>query len=265
MKGELEKAELRFTLSVTTSLFWAICQADGDYVAKNGSAFFINTGERLFGVTAHHVVEEWRRDRSQHDEVHCFLGGQRLACRFMEDWLIDTDPAIDIATFDIAPERIRLIDRAVLRGLQKSWPPVPPKVDGRIYYCGFPGIGRAWPPPPSEICFGAVVSSGAASSVSELDISTLIDRETLHPILGQGMPPEDFDYRGMSGGVMLTVVEAPLHSWALAGVIYEGPNPSGDPEQAIAGLNIIKARRAHFILPDGRLDRVRWHAVNPTR
>jgi hypothetical protein len=137
----------------------------------------------LFGVTAHHVIAEWQRDRIEHDEVHCFLGGQGWACRFMEYWLIDTDPAIDIATFDIAPERIRLIDRAVLTGLQKSWPPVPPKVDGRIYYCGFPGIGRAWPP-PSEICFGAVVSSGAASSVSELDISTLIDREALHPILG---------------------------------------------------------------------------------
>jgi hypothetical protein len=130
MKGELEKAELRFTLSVTTSLFWAIRQADDGYVAKNGSAFFINTGERLFGVTAHHVIAEWRRDRTEHDEVHCFLGGQGWACRFMEDWLIDTDPAIDIATFDIAPERIRLIDRAVLRGLQKSWPPVPPKVMG---------------------------------------------------------------------------------------------------------------------------------------
>ena len=76
---------------------------------------------------------------------------------------------------------------------------------------------------PSEICIGAVVSSGAASSVSELDISTLIDRETLHPILGQGMPPEDFDYRGMSGGVMLTVVEAPLHSWALAGSSTRDP------------------------------------------
>jgi hypothetical protein len=72
MKGELEKAELRFTLSVTTSLFWAICQADGDYVAKNGSAFFINTGERLFGVTAHHVVEEWRRDRSQQIFLHLY-------------------------------------------------------------------------------------------------------------------------------------------------------------------------------------------------
>lgn len=263
MKGELEKAELKFTVSVTAAFFWAIRQADGNYVAKNGSAFFLNTGERLFGVTAHHVIAKWQQDRSQHDEVHCFLGGQGLACRFIDDWLIDTDPCIDIATFDIPPERIRLIDRAVLTGLQKSWPPVPPKVDDRIYYCGFPSVGRAWSPPPSEIRFGAAVSSGAASSVSELDISTLIDRSSLHPILGQGVPPEDFDYRGISGGVMLTVVETPLHSWALAGVIYEGPNPSDDPREAIAGLSIIKARRAHFILPDGRLDRARWHAANP--
>ena len=71
-----------------------------------------------------------------------------------------------------------------------------------------------------------------------------------------------FDFRGISGGPMLAVVETDkLRSWVLAGVIYEGPNPSDDPEQAIAGLEIIKARRAHFILPDGRLDIPRWEAL----
>jgi hypothetical protein len=28
------------------------------------------------------------------------------------------------------------------------------------------------------------------------------------------------------------------------------PNPSPNPDEAIAGLEIIRARRAHFILPD---------------
>ena len=265
MKGELEKFELNFTKSVTTPLWWAIRQADGAYIAKNGSAFLLNTGNCVFGVTAYHVIEEWRHDRSQHDEVHCFLGGNGWSCRFKEDWLIDGDPDIDIATFEITPERIALIKCAVLTGLQRSWPPAAPKREERIYYGGFPGSGRVWPSPLSEIRFRVVVSSGAASSVSELDISTQIDLESLHPILGQGVPPEDFNYGGMSGGVMLTVVETPLHSLTLAGVIHEGPNPSRDPEQAIAGLNIIKARRAHFILPDGRLDRARWHATNPPR
>jgi len=68
----------------------------------------------------------------------------------------------------------------------------------------------------------------------------------------------------MSGGPMLTVVEnRGLRSWSLAGVIYQGPNPSGESGSAIAGLEIIKARRSHFILPNGTLDLGRWSAVNP--
>jgi hypothetical protein len=90
----------------------------------------------------------------------------------------------------------------------------------------------------------------------------LIEREHLVAVLGGGIPPENFDFGGISGGPMLMVVQQQLRSWALAGVIYQGPNVSGNPEEAIAGLEIIKARRAHFLLPDGRLDRARWQVVS---
>jgi len=58
------------------------------------------------------------------------------------------------------------------------------------------------------------------------------------------------------------ITQNQLRSWALAGVIYQGPNTSESPEEAIAGLEIIKARRAHFILPSGRLDTGLWHTVS---
>jgi hypothetical protein len=61
---------------------------------------------------------------------------------------------------------------------------------------------------------------------------------------------------------MLMIMQNQLRSWALAGVISQGPNTSENPEEAIAGLEIIKARRAHFILPSGRLDTGRWHTVS---
>jgi hypothetical protein len=83
-------------------------------------------------------------------------------------------------------------------------------------------------------------------------------RPYLIPLLGSGIPPENFDFRGMSGGPMLGVVESTLRSWALVGVIYQGPNTSLDPNEAIPGLEIIRARRAHFILPDGQLNRDFW-------
>jgi hypothetical protein len=41
-----------------------------------------------------------------------------------------------------------------------------------------------------------------------------------------------------------------------------GPDTSENPEEAIAGLEIIKARRAHFVLPDGSLDATRWRYAN---
>jgi hypothetical protein len=83
------------------------------------------------------------------------------------------------------------------------------------------------------------------------------------PALGQGIPAENFDFGGISGGAMLTVIQNKLRSWSLAGVIYQGPNTSSDENQAIAGLEIIRARRAHFILPDGRLDVARWKSLSP--
>jgi hypothetical protein len=57
--------------------------------------------------------------------------------------------------------------------------------------------------------------------VNDSDVSSLIDREDLIDLLGSGVPHENFDYRGMSGGPMLTAVEHHgLRSWRLAGVIY---------------------------------------------
>jgi len=43
-----------------------------------------------------------------------------------------------------------------------------------------------------------------------------------------------------------------------AGVIVQGPNPTGIIGESIAGLEIIKARPIHFIKADGFLDLERW-------
>ena len=141
----------------------------------------------------------------------------------------------------------------------------PAAARSRCVLWGFPGIETIWTS-PREVSFGAAPGGGIASSVSESDISSLIERDHLLAVLGRGLPAENYDFRGMSGGPMLTVIEdGLLRSWSLAGVIYEGPNSSADSGQAIDGLEIIRARRAHFILPDGSLDVRRWEEVNAAR
>jgi hypothetical protein len=156
---------------------------------------------------------------------------------------------------------VKALGKNVLTGFQRQWPPDPPVERCGIYYCGYPGVGTRQHL-PREIVFGALAGYGEASSVSERDVSTLIEHEHLIPFLGRGVPPENFNFGGISGGAILMIMQDQLRSWALAGVICQGPNTAENAEEAIAGLEIIKARRAHFLRPNGQLDVGRWHLMS---
>src|SRR5271169_2002167 len=92
---------------------------------------------------------------------------------------------------------------------------------------------------------------GIATSVHDTCISIQIEREKLMRVFGDKDMLENFDFGGMSGGPVLAIVQTPtLRSWIPAGVIFQGPNPAGDPAEAIQGLEIIRARPVHFINPD---------------
>jgi hypothetical protein len=258
MAAGLGRAELEFATSITAPLYWVIREGEKNYRVRNGTAFFLNVGSGPIGITADHVIEGYRRDRSNGNVVAIQLGLDLPLDLDGRNAIIAAHRSLDMATFRITTREIESIGKTVLTGYQKSWPPAPPQQDRGIYYCGFPGRETIWLS-PREISFGAAPGGGVASSVSDTDVSSLIERENLTAVLGGGVPPEDYDFRGMSGGPMLTVIETgSLRSWSLAGVIYEGPNPSPDQAQAIQGLEIIRARRAHFILPDGQLNIRRW-------
>jgi hypothetical protein len=262
IRGGLGKYELELVISFCAALAWNVRSQNGDIHSRNGTAFFLDAGEGVFAVTACHVIEGWRKSREIEDAGPLRLAGNGYSVQL--DWeasIIHAHSDIDIATFRIKPEEVKALGKNVLTGFQKQWPPEPPVERCGIYYCGYPGVGTRHPS-AHEVIFGAASHHGIASSVSEKDISTLIERERLIPLLGRGIPPENFDFGGISGGAVLMVMQDQLRSWALAGVIYQGPNTSENPDEAIAGLEIIKARRAHFLLPDGRLDTGRWHTVS---
>src|SRR5882757_5503562 len=189
----------------------------------------------------------WSASSGRHGNIRS-ARGQRV---------IDMDAAIDIATFQVAESEVKTIGKTVLTGAQKNWPPGKPPVNCGIYFAGFPGVSTI-ELSPDKVSFGAMGGGGIATSVSEKDVSSQIEREYLTSYFGEGIPPENYNFGGLSGGPMFAVVESTLRSWALVGVVYQGPNTSLDTNEAIPGLEVIRARRPHFILPDGRLDRARW-------
>jgi hypothetical protein len=258
--GGLGKAELEFIASITAPFFWILRDGNGNEMVKNGSVFFLDAGNGPFAITATHVIEECLDDTRSPRFVQCMIGGRGSTAyiHHLGDRIIDAHREIDIATFRVSREEVELTGHTVLTGFQTTWPPRLPEVDRGVTYCGYPGKGRRWLT-KREISFGCVALGGIATSAHETRISIQIARENLLRVFGKEDMPESFDFGGISGGPVLAIVQTPtIRSWIPAGVIFQGPNPSGDPAESIQGLEIIQARPVHFIKPDGMLDIDRW-------
>jgi hypothetical protein len=101
------------------------------------------------------------------------------------------------------------------------------------------------------------------ASTNDESISLLIEPENSVRVHGDGVMSDDYDFGGISGGPVIAIVQTPtFRSWIPAGVIIQGPNPTGDSSQAIQGFSMIKARPVQYILADGRLDVARWEMNN---
>jgi hypothetical protein len=258
MSAGLARSELEFATSICAPLYWIIRKPDGQFSVRNGTAFFLNTGSGLFAVTAAHVLSGLEHDQSCQEVVAVQLGRDLKLDLNGRHAVIDRNNEIDIATFHITANEIYSLSKTILTGRQDRWPPAPPQEGRGIYFSGFPGR-ETLPISKTEISFGAVPGSGVAHSVSERDICTLFDRNQWIDVLGLGVPPVNYDFGGLSGGPLLSVIERNgLRTWTLAGVIYQGPNPSTDRGQSIPEFEVIIARRAQFIAPDGQLDMSYW-------
>ena len=51
------KAALEFAATIVAPLYWVGRNPDGSLYTRNGTAFFLQTKDALFGVTAAHVIE----------------------------------------------------------------------------------------------------------------------------------------------------------------------------------------------------------------
>src|SRR5271166_6530579 len=78
VRAGLGEAEIKIAASYTTPLFWTLRNSDDDEIEfmKGGSAFFIDTGECVFAVTAAHVIEECLQDTRS--RVHSMHAGKQL-------------------------------------------------------------------------------------------------------------------------------------------------------------------------------------------
>ena len=255
-----------FAASIVAPIYWASRDADDSVIARNGTAFFLRTSAALFGVTAAHVIEGkkgWRQHCLKHGKTALRLAGKH-GTSVPFDWdarCIDIDLQMDIATFTVSLREMEQINRVPYEGLQPDWPQ--PDRDAGVAYAGFPGV-ETNVQSHAAVEFGLFFGSGLVSGINNFHVSSLLERDCVQPLDGEGMVPDNYDFGGISGSPLIYfLTKGGLFANALAGVILSGPNPSTNPDESIPGFELFQARRAHFISADGALDRALWDSIQP--
>jgi len=205
----------QLAMSMCAPFWWHGERSDRKYgIIHNGTICCVNTGSKTIWVTADHVYAQYLADKTSYKSFGCQFGSSSVE---PEKYLIDRNPTLDLATFELptvllAPSRISV-------HTPLAWPPR--RIEDRevVLYGGYPGVLREEKQTTAELPFQSYVS--AVTNASDDNIGLHLDLPNLHwPFhVGESLNAE---LGGMSGGPVFRIIEAkPIDRVELAGFIYE--------------------------------------------
>jgi hypothetical protein len=218
-------------------------------VMFNGTAAFVDTGERKLVLTNSHVYRRFRELRSETPKLAMFLtGSHKTQVLELKDAHVvdDGGSAVDLAAFAFEhPEQVGMIGKSYFRA--PVWPPARPTPKTTAALIGFAGEHRQVGKDSLKINLS--VFRDKVTSVSDRHF-VLVDEERarismkVNPTLG-----ELGDLGGMSGSPAFAVGADGKRSFA--GLLYE----AGEGKEAM-----IFAVHADFLTAEGKIDRskIRW-------
>lgn len=240
MQGELADVYRATLRDCCAPIYWYRNSKTGPLdICDNGTMTFVNTGKRLIGITAAHVLEGFHKAK-----VACDISLQIMNARPDSLDIIDCDKQLDIATIAVEPDMLNELGKTIKP--LSSWPPLVPEEGRGIMLAGYPGLDRI-ATPPNVVNFGLFTALGIARRVSSDQITWLLERE--HGVRHPNVPdlPPNRALGGISGGPLVGWFETPGHLTypRLCGIICEASD----------ALENVVARRADFIGDDGTIDR----------
>lgn len=208
---------LKIAANYALPIFWA----QSGLVKNNGTAFILDTGERVFGVTAAHVFNAYINDWKLGIVETCNLGDLNLP---LQERLISigTTDYVDIATFELTDAEIKIYRSRVLSGDQSIWPPTIPNEGESVVIAGYPGLERIQV--KEFVCnFGAACFNIPISSISEFQFGCLFERKYWEDEFGKGLPQVNYNLGGISGAPVIALIlrNSGIATWRLAGVAYQ--------------------------------------------
>jgi hypothetical protein len=254
--GEFGKMFSEMASRHVTWLWWTTESSKPTDILGHGSAFILDRSHGAMLVTAAHVYRQYLAHQREHGPLYCQVANTRvrdlsrllIACGNLHVPLGERAPEPDIATFKMTPAAVQSVRKLPVRAAG-DWP-APPNVNQSVMLAGYPGHERIFVS-PSEIDFGFYTGMTGARTITDRQITLLIQRENLVGWTGLGLPPAGYGLGGISGAPLL-VPEFGETGWCfrLGGVVSEAPEPRA-PEKVI--FDMVIADRAEFIQFDGTL------------
>jgi hypothetical protein len=213
-------------------------------ILNNGTVTFLQTPDRLLGVTAAHVLLGYRNDASRTEVV---LQIMDHVVDDIQDRIIDVSDRFDLATFEVNEQFLAQVDKRIVP--LRNWPPRPPEEGRGIMLAGYPAVERH--AAANRVDFGLFTALVVARRVTDIQITWLIEREAQLAGARVPAPPPNYGLGGVSGGPLITWLESDTHiaTYALGGIITEHP----DYEKNEFWVERVVAVRADLISPTGRI------------
>jgi hypothetical protein len=208
----------------------------------------VRTSERLFGVTAAHVIRDYQASKAQGAQLVVQL------CETMFDIeaaIIAVDDRLDVATFALTEEQLRATRQEAFN-VGADWPPPQPVAEDMIGIIGFPEVMRENVSSQHSV-FKAYAAFEFLQDINERELVIALDPEQFqYAVTEMGMPPIDLNLSGASGGpaVLYRVVHNIVSCWPVA-VVNQGKGAASDGD--CAGFVMIRCRRIDILRPDGTL------------
>lgn len=185
-------------------IYWYRIDRQDLSILHNGTVTFVSTPERALGVTAAHVLRAYLADAES--------GGVRLqidniVVDDLRTRIIDIEDKLDIATF--------ALDDALLHNANKTivplanWPPRPPQEGRGIMLSGYPAVERNVE--SNQVSFGLFTSLVIARTVTDVQITWLIEPEESLANAQIPAPPPLYGLGGISGGPLISWFESNNH------------------------------------------------------
>jgi hypothetical protein len=249
LSGELARRYRDILRKCCAPIFWYRRCWSKLSIVDSGTVTFVRTPTQLLGLTAAHVLRGYRSDATrEYAAVRIFDApvndlDARIIC-------LPSKGEVDIASFAVDDSLLKATGKEIV---PLGWPPYPPQEGRGILLAGYPGQERVIE--SDSVNFGLFTAIVIAKTVSEKQITWLIEPEWQLETAEIPAPPPGYNLGGASGGPLITLLETDHHvtSYTLGGIIAEHP----DYDQGDFSIERVIATRADLVTSSGQIMGVR--------